>query len=211
MEIILPLLLGIVLSSVGVVLPGLLNMTAAKISLKEGRQSAVIFALGASTVVFFQTYIAVSFAKFLYSRPDIIHILEETGLVIFSILTLYFLLIAKKKKVKKGKDLVKLKSRTSNFFLGALLSALNFFPIPYYVFISVSFSSYNYFYFTNLFVFLFVIGVVIGSFSIFYLYIVFFKKLEHKADFFMKNVNYFLGGVTGMVAILTLIKILRSQ
>lgn len=211
MEIILPLLLGIVLSSVGVVLPGLLNMTAAKISLKEGRQSAVIFALGASTVVFFQTYIAVSFAKFLYSRPDIIHILEETGLVIFSILTLYFLLIAKKKKVKKGKDLVKLKSRTSNFFLGALLSALNFFPIPYYVFISVSFSSYNYFYFTNLFVFLFVIGVVIGSFSIFYLYIVFFKKLEHKADFFMKNVNYFLGGVTGLVAILTLIKILRSQ
>lgn len=211
MEILLPLLLGFVMSSIGVALPGLLNMTAAKISLKEGRQRALVFALGASVVVFFQTYIAVSFAKFLNSRPDIIAILEETGLVIFSILTLYFLFIAKKKKIKKGKDIVKLKSRTSNFFLGALLSALNFFPIPYYVFISVSFSAYQYFYFTNLFVSLFVIGVVVGSFSIFYLYIVFFKKLEHKADFFMKNVNYFIGGVTGLVSVLTLIRILRSQ
>ncbi len=210
MNIVLPLGLGIGLSAVGVVLPGLVNMTAAKISLKEGRQRAVVFSLGAATVVFFQTYIAVSFAKFLYSRPDIIYRLEEAGLIIFTLLTLYFLLFAKKKKLKKSKDLVKLRSRTSNFFLGALLSALNFFPIPYYVFISVSFSAYKYFYFTNLFVLLFVIGVVLGSFAIFYLYIVFFKKLEHKADFFMRNVNYFLGGVTGLVAMLTLIKILRN-
>ncbi|MCW4468619.1 lysine transporter LysE [Flavobacterium sp. MFBS3-15] len=211
MNIVLPLFLGLGLSSVGVALPGLLNMTAAKISLKEGRQRALIFATGAATIVFFQTYIAVSFAKFLYSRPDIIKLLEETGLIIFTLLTLYFFLFAKKKKMGKNKDIVKLNSRTSNFFLGALLSVLNFFPIPYYVFVSVSLSAYKYFYFSNLFVFLFVMGVVAGSFLIFYLYIVFFKKFEHKADFFMRNVNYFLGSVTGLVAILTLIKILRSQ
>ena len=111
----------------------------------------------------------------------------------------------------KNKDIVKHNSRTSKFFLGALLSVLNFFPIPYYVFVSVSLSAYKYFYFSNLFVFLFVMGAVAGSFLIFYLYIVFFKKFEHKADFFMRNVNYFLGSVTGLVAILTLIKILRSQ
>jgi len=211
MQIVLPLLLGLALSSAGVVLPGLINMTAAKISLKEGRKSAVIFALGAATVVFFQTYLAVSFAKFLYSRPDIIAMLEEAGLVIFSLLTIYFIFFAKKKKFKRNKDVVKLKSNTSNFFLGALLSALNFFPIPYYVFISVSFSSAQYFYFTNLFILLFVLGVVAGSFGIFYLYIVFFKRFEHKADFFMRNINYLLGSVTGLISILTLIKILRSH
>lgn len=211
MNVVLPLVLGIGLSAIGVVLPGLINMTAAKISLKEGRQRAIIFALGAATVVFFQTYIAVSFAKYLYSRPDIIYFLEETGLIIFTLLTIYFLLFAKKKKRDKNKDMVKLKSRTSNFFLGALLSVLNFFPIPYYVFVSISLSAYKYFYFTNLFVFLFVTGVVAGSFGIFYLYIVSFKKFEHKTEFFMRNINYFLGGVTGFISILTLIKILRSQ
>jgi threonine/homoserine/homoserine lactone efflux protein len=211
MEIVLPLLLGIVISAAGIVLPGLINMTAAKISLKEGRKRAVIFALGATTVVFFQTYIAVTFAKFLYSRPDLIYRLEETGLVIFTLLTIFFLFVAKKKKKKKEKDVAKLGSHTGNFFLGVLLSALNFFPIPYYVFISVSFSSANYFFFTPLFIFLFVMGVVAGSFSIFYLYIVFFKKIENRADFFMQNINYLLGSVTGLVSIITLIKILRSH
>lgn len=211
MEIVLPLVLGIVISAAGILLPGLINMTAAKISLKEGRQRAVIFALGATTIVFFQTYIAVSFAKFINSRPDIIYMLEETGLAIFIVLTIFFLFIAKKKKHKKEKDVVKLNSRTGNFFLGALLSALNFFPIPYYVFVSVSLSTYDYFHFTNLFVFLFVMGVVIGSFSVFYLYIVFFKRFENRADFFMQNINYLLGSVTGLVSIITLIKILRNN
>jgi threonine/homoserine/homoserine lactone efflux protein len=211
MEILLPLFLGIVLSAVGIVLPGLINMTAAKISLKEGRQRAVVFALGATTIVFFQTYIAVSFAKFINSRPDIIYMLEETGLIIFGVLTIFFLFIAKKKKHKKEKEVVKLNSRVGNFFLGALLSALNFFPIPYYVFVSVTLSTYDYFHFTHLFVFLFVMGVVIGSFAIFYLYIVFFKRFENRADFFMQNINYLLGSVTGLVSIITLIKILRNN
>jgi threonine/homoserine/homoserine lactone efflux protein len=211
MDIILPLILGIIISAAGIALPGLINMTAAKISLKEGRQRAVIFALGATTVVFFQTYIAVSFAKFINSRPDIIYILEEAGLIIFVSLTIFFFFIAKKKKKKKEKDVVKLGSRTGNFFLGALLSALNFFPIPYYVFVSVSLSKSDYFYFTPLFIFLFVIGVVVGSFSVFYLYIVFFKKIEHKTDFFMENINYLLGSVTGLISIITIIKMIRNH
>lgn len=210
MDIILPLVLGIVLSAAGVVLPGLINMTAAKISLKEGRRRAVVFALGASAVVFFQTYIAVSFAKFINSRPDIIYMLEETGLVIFGALTIFFFFIAKKKK-KKEKEIIRRSSYTGNFLLGALLSALNFFPIPYYVFVSISLSTHKYFFFNPLFVFLFVMGVVIGSFSVFYLYIVFFKKVEHKTDFFIRNINYLLGSVTGIVSIITLIKILRNQ
>jgi len=211
MDIILPLLLGIVISAAGIMLPGLINMTAAKIGIREGRRRAVVFALGATTVVFFQTYIAVSFAKFINSRPDIISILEETGLVIFSLLTIFFLFIAKKKKPKDEDEIIKQKSFTGNYFLGALLSALNFFPIPYYVFVSVSLGSNGYFYFTPLFVFLFVIGVVIGSFGVFYLYIVFFKKIQHKTDFFMQNINYLLGSVTGIISIITLIKIIRNH
>ena len=93
MRIVLPVFLGLFLSSAGIVLPGLLNMTAAKISLKEGRQRALLFALGATLIIFFQTYIAVSFAKFLYRRPDIIYMLEEIGLIIFLMLTLFFFFI----------------------------------------------------------------------------------------------------------------------
>ncbi|KOS06609.1 lysine transporter LysE [Flavobacterium akiainvivens] len=213
MDFILPVIVGFAISFVATLLPGLLNMTAAKVSLKEGRKNAMFFAVGAAVVVFFQAYIAVSFAKFINSRPDVIEMLEEVGICIFALLTVYFLLVAKKKKKKKkkDKDMVKMRSNTGNFFMGVLLSGLNFFPIPYYVFISISFTAYGFFKFTNPFVPLFVMGVVAGAFTVFYLYIVFFKKFEHKTDFFMRNVNYFIGSITGLIALVTLLRILQNR
>lgn len=210
MDFILPVVLGFFIAAAGILLPGLLNITAAKIGLREGRQRALIFALGATTIIFIQTYIAVSFAKFINSRPDIIHLLEEMGLGVFTVLTIYFLFFAKKPKPKLDDEVVVLRSRTGEFFLGVLLSALNFFPVPYYVFMSVTLSRHGYFSFDSLFVFLFVMGAITGSFFVFYLYIIFFRRFEHKADFFLKNINYFLGSITGLVSIITLIKILRT-
>lgn len=211
MNIVLPLVVGFCISFVATLLPGLLNMTAAKISLKEGRRNAVFFALGAATVVFFQAYIAVTFAKLINRSPHIVALLEEGGAVIFTLLTIYFLFLSKKKKKKVNAEVVKVRSCTGNYFLGTMLSALNFFPIPYYVFISISFTSYGYFYFENLFIFLFVIGVVLGSFVVFYLYIVFFKKFENKTEFFIRNVNYFIGSITGIIALMTLLRIWKNQ
>ena len=210
MDIALPLIIGFFVSSVGILLPGLLNMTAAKISLRDGRQRAVVFAMGASTVIFIQTYIAVSFAKFINSHPEIIELLEEVGFGIFTVLTVYFLFLAKRKKPKVEEEVVKLRSRTGNFFLGTLLSSLNFFPIPYYVFVSISLAKYGYFSFGHLYVFLFVLAAALGALAVFYLYIVFFKKVGDGTGFFMNNSNYLIGGVTGLVAAVTLIKILRN-
>ena len=211
MDVLLPVFLGLIISAVGVALPGLLNMTAAKISLNDGRGRAVIFALGATTIVFIQTYIAVSFAKFINRNPGIINLLQEIGLGIFAVLTLYFLFFAKKPPIKKqAAEVVVVNSRTSRFFLGALLSALNFFPVPYYVFISITLSTYGYFFFDNLFVLLFVSGVTVGSFAMFYLYILFFKGIKKKTDFFMNNMNYIIGTVTGLIAVVTFIRIVRS-
>ncbi|TRW21879.1 lysine transporter LysE [Flavobacterium zepuense] len=211
MEIILPLVVGFGISFVATLLPGLLNMTAAKISLKEGRRNAIFFALGAATIVFFQAFISVTFAKLINRSPEIVSMLQEVGAVIFSLLTIYFLFLSKKKKDKCNPEEVHVRSTTGNYFLGTMLSALNFFPIPFYVFISISFMRAGYFFFNNLFIFLFVIGAIIGSFSVFYLYIVFFKRFEHKTNFFLKNVNYFIGSITGLIAIITIIKILRNH
>jgi threonine/homoserine/homoserine lactone efflux protein len=209
MSIVLPIVVGFCLTFATTLLPGLLNITAAKVSLKEGRRNALIFSCGAATVVFFQAYIAVSFAKFINGRPDIIFILEEAGVFIFALLTIYFVFLTKKKKKKKDLDneIVKVRSATGNFFLGMLLSGLNFFPIPFYVFVSISFTAYGIFEFTNPYIPLFVVGAMCGAFAVFYLYIAFFKKFEHKTEFFMRNVNYFIGSITGLIALATLIRI----
>jgi len=209
MNYFLPLILGFTAASVGVAPPGLLNMTAAKVSAIDGRSRAVIFALGASVTVIFQTYIAVLFAKFIDSNPDVIVLLQEIGLFIFSGLTVYFFWAGKKKK--KQQEELKMKSKTSRFFLGMLLSFLNLLPIPYYVFLSVWFSRKGWFFFNQSYIWLFVLGAVVGSFLIFYLYILFFKKKEKdKPSFLMTNGNYIIGAVTGIISLVTLFKIINS-
>ena len=103
MNLITSLFLGFVTAFVGITPPGLINMTAAKVNLKEGKRSAYWFVLGAVIIIFFQAALAIFFAQFIKERPDVIVLLREVGFGIFAALTIYFLLIAKKPKKKKGK------------------------------------------------------------------------------------------------------------
>lgn len=207
MNLIISLFLGFVTAFIGITPPGLLNMTAAKVNLKEGKRSALWFISGAVIIIFFQAYLAILFARYINENPDILILLREAGFGVFTLLTIYFLWIAKKPKKKKGK--IKKYSSTKRFFLGMLLSALNFFPIPYYVFVSITLASYNLFSYDMVCVFVFVIGVVLGSFMVFYFYITFFQKIQNKTDYIMRNMNTIIGTITGLIAAVTLFNIIR--
>ena len=208
MALFTPLLSGFIAAAIGIIPPGLINMTAAKINLKEGKKNALWFVIGAVLVIFFQVYVAVLFARVIDNRPDVVTLLREVGFVIFSILTIYFLFIAKEPQTKK-KSKIKKSSKKSRFFLGMLLSGLNFFPIPYYVLVSVTLASYHLFAFENNTIFTFVLGSVLGSFAVLYSYIAFFGRIEKKTDYLMRNMNTIIGSITGLVAIATLFNILN--
>ncbi len=208
MGIVLPLFLGFCIAFLAVILPGLINMTAAKISLEEGKTQAMSFTIGASVVVFFQTYLAVLFARFISTHVEIIAMLQEIGILIFTGLSVYFFWIAKKPKTKK-KD-IKIKGKSNRFFFGVLMSMLNFLPIPFYVFASMSIASSGYFHFERYEILNFVLGVVLGSFAVFYIYLVAFKSIENKTKFLMNNINKIIGSVTLMMALFTLFKLLYN-
>lgn len=207
MNLALPLFLGITAATIGTLPPGLLNMTAAKVSMRDGRNRALWLAFGASIIVFFQTLLAVLFARFIDARADISAVLQEIGFVIFTILTVYFFWVAKKPKTNKKKEEVKMRSKTSRFFMGMLLSSLNLFPIPYYVFMSVTLASYNYFIFDSYFIYTFSFGTAIAAFLVFFGYISFFKGKQNNASFLSRNINHIIGSITGIVALITLFKI----
>ena len=204
MSLIYPFLAGFVAASIGIALPGLINMTAAKVSLKDGKDRALMFVFGALLIILFQTLASVFFAKFLTANPDVIIKIKEIGLVIFMVLTFYFLVIAKQPNFQNRT----IKSKKSRFFLGMLLSALNFFPIPYYVFVTITLSAYNLFSFQTKPLIGFLAGVLLGSFSSFYCYISFFSKIESKTSFLIQNMNKIIGSITALVSILTLYKII---
>ncbi len=201
------LFLGFAASCIAIIPPGLLNMTAAKVGLNEGRTRALIFASGATLIVAVQTLVALFFAKYIDRHHEVVIALRVVGVVLFTGLTVFFFI--KGQTIKSDDEGEKLHSKRSRFFMGILLSALNFFPIPFYVFISITLASYDYFIFESLFIATFVIGSGIGAFFAFYCYIAFFKKMESKTVFLLKNMNYFIGSVTGVISIVTLVNVLN--
>ena len=207
MNYITPLFFGFISAFIGIIPPGLINMTAAKVNHKEGKRNALWFVLGALIIICVQVFFSILFAKIINRRPDLVALLREIGFFIFTALTIYFLWIAKTPNGKPKK--LKNKSKTKRFFLGMLLSALNFFPIPYYVFVSITLASYHLFSFDTTSIVIFVNGVLVGSFLVFYFYISFFNKIENKRDYIMKNMNTIIGSITGLISIITLINIIN--
>jgi threonine/homoserine/homoserine lactone efflux protein len=199
---------GFIAAVIGIFPPGLINMTAAKTSVNDGRTRAMLFVFGALLIIFFQTYISLLFAQYINKHQEVVVLLREIGLVIFSVLSIYFLVFAKKQSLEKDKAL-QIKSKKSRFFVGMLISAINFFPIPYYVFVSVTLATFKIFKFDNSSIFSFVFGTVAGSFIVFYCYVVFFDKMKSKTDYFVRNMNTIIGTITLLVALISLVNILK--
>src|SRR5690554_7242568 len=124
-----PFFLGLAITFTTTLLPGLINMTVAKVSLKEGQSRAFVLGAGASFIVFFQALVATIFSRFIDKRTDINHLIQEIGIGVFLLLSVYFFFFSKKKKIQK--DEVIISSKQSHFLMGILLSLINVFPIPF--------------------------------------------------------------------------------
>ena len=211
MSITIIFFLGLFVALVGVIPPGLLNMTAAKISLKEGAGRGVMFSTGVCLVVFIQTYIAAIFSRYLNNRSDVVEILQRVAFVIFVLITVYFLVLARKyTNEKKQIEEADIKSKKSRFFHGMFLSALNVFPIPYQAYMTITLASFGIMNFERLSIITYVTGSAMGTFVMLYIYIFFFDKLKDNAFTSKKNMNYIIGSVTGLVALITFSNILRE-
>ncbi|MTG98655.1 MULTISPECIES: LysE family translocator [Myroides] len=206
-EGIILLLYGFMAAVLGVSLPGLLNMTAVKISQEYGYNDAFKYICGALSVIFIQTFIAIFFSRLIESSPAITEALHEIGLAIFSVLTIYFFFFAKRKEKRKHQgDIPK---RQTPFLQGILLASINVFSIPFYVFLSITLATYDYHIFDQIYTILFSLGVVMGSALMFYMYIYFFKKITREDAFILKNINYIIGSITAIISLITVYKLLR--
>lgn len=207
MEYILYFIFGYVFALIGVIPPGLLNMTAAKISVEESRRNAFLFSLGVITTVAIQTYIALLFARYLDKHPEIISVLQFVGLVIFIGITIYFLFIAKEKKTLTQQ--LNHKSKRRRYFQGLIIAGLNLFPLPYWVYLSITFSSFGWFDFTKSFIALCLFGSALGTLTMLAAYAQYFDYVKKKQSELKLNVNYIIGGITAIISIFTLLKILN--
>ncbi|MBT8310437.1 MAG: LysE family transporter [Flavobacteriaceae bacterium] len=189
--------------------PGLLNMNAAKISLKEGYARGIMFSTGVCLVVAVQCYVAVLFARYLSNHPDIVDILQRVAMVIFFLIAIYYLVVAKPKTDIDGEEVTK--SKKNRFFMGMFLSSINVFPIPYQAYMSTTMASFGLMDFGQTSIISYVAGAAMGTFVMLYIYIFFFEKIKSQSFTSHKNMNYIIGGITGVIAVITLINIIRES
>jgi threonine/homoserine/homoserine lactone efflux protein len=195
---------------IGVIPPGLINMSAAKISMKEGRRNATLFSLGVCVTVMLQTYIALLFARYLEKNPDIIASLEQVALGIFICITIYFLFIAKDTRRAIPDNLVR-KSKKKRFFGGIFIASLNVLPLPFWVYVSVTFSAFGWFSFETPELLMAILASGLGTFTILRLYIHFFKREDSSRNTPLKvNMNFIIGAVTALISLITAFKIFKD-
>ena len=207
MSLFFSFIVGYFAAFVGIFPPGLINMTAAKISLEDGKSRAMGFVSGALVVIALQGFISVYSARYIDSHHEVNLILREIGLVIFVLASIYFFFLAKKPQLVSQNNLVKKTSRSA-FLLGLFISAINLFPIPYYVIVSIALSSYGQFSFQSSEIYSFVFGVLAGSLTVFYAYVVVFNRLRSKSDYIIRNMNVIMGSITSLVALMTLYQVI---
>ncbi|MFH4963485.1 LysE family transporter [Gaetbulibacter sp. M235] len=201
--------LGLFVALIGVVPPGLLNMTAAKISLKEGHVRGIMFSIGVCIIVFVQTYLASIFAKYLSNHAEVIDILQRVAFVIFVLITVYYLFVAKQQLNPHIEP--QIRSKHSRFFQGMFLSSINVFPIPYQAYMTITLASIGWLEFDMTSIISYVAGAGMGTFVMLYMYIFFFDKIKNKSITSQKSMNYLIGGITGIISIITLINIIKEM
>ena len=192
----------------GVVPPGLVNMSVAKTCVKRGKKNGIYVAIGASFVVMIQALIAILLAKYIFDNPFVRNVLLRAGLVIFIILAIYFFLMGqhKRKKVEVSPT-----SGVRSILKGMMIGVLNVFPIPYFVALGAALNvngSVEYHVINNT---VFVLAASLGTFTTLYLYALFFAKIEAEENFFARYSNYFMAGLMLILVIITFIRIFYQE
>ncbi len=185
--------------------PGLLNMNAAQTSVKKGKLNGITFSLGVSTMIMMQAYIAVMISKFLFRNPEVIDLLLKIALGVFTFFAIYFFVSAKREKQKKIK-MVNF-SKKNSYFKGMLLAGLNLLTIPYYSGLNAMWNASGWIKFEIWDILTFIIAAGSGTFTVLYLYTVYFNKLEARTDRFSKNSNYILSALMLVLLVITIFRV----
>lgn len=194
---------GFVTAYLSLLSPGMINMTAVRIRIDNGKKQSVLFSFGAAIIVLVQASIALVFANYLTKNPEIIESLKAFGVVVFFALAIFFFYQARKKHKYKGK-----KQKGNYFIIGLFMTSLNMLGIPFYLGVGTFLSAEGYLILKQPNISYFVIGVSLGAFALFLTYVFLANIIVKRVGFIARNINYVLSILFVILGFLTLYKLL---
>lgn len=201
--------IGIFTGALGSAIPGILNTSILQITVKQGEKPAAKFISGALLVIVFQTFLSVYFARFINKNPYVSDVINEIGIGVFLILSIYFFTKKTKSKPKKISQTKIREIMSQPFFYGILLAILNIFPILFYVFLSLSLNENSLFNFSLLSISLLSIGVTVGAYFAFLLYLWLGQQKKVNDLYVVQKIYPILGFLSLVIAGINAIKVFR--
>ena len=195
---------GIILSFIGSLPFGLINITTSKISIEKGVKAAIWFALGAASVEIIQAYLSITFASVIIKKQTVSEFFQWFSLCLFLGLSIYYFFFTKSEKTAHKDEKIK----TGRLLLsGVSISALNFMVFPYWIFYYSYLKGQELLSFEFPFTIVFSLGVGLGTFLLLFLYASFGKKLINKYAIVSKYINKIIGLIFLILASITFFQI----
>lgn len=206
MHLLFVLLMGMLVSFLGALPLGNLNLAATQLSVQENFSNAWKFGIGAALVEVIYLRFALTGVDWVMQHQTLFTILGWVTVIIFFILGLAgFMAARKKEKDKKG---ILLNNTINRFFLGITMSALNPAQLPFWFVWSTYLinntilqpvsTEYNYF----------TVGAGMGTLAGMALYIHGGNWLILKLKTSNKTLNYIMGAIFILTALIQLYKMI---
>ncbi len=204
MDVLTNLLFGFGMTVVGMLMPGMINMTSVSVSLKRGLAGGLQFSAGAAVTIFLQALIAVTFAGFLTRNPEVILWLKRVAIAIFLILAVVFY-----RQARRPQQTQSYNRGGPAFLVGMGIASMNVLVIPYFLTFSAFLKANDYITLIPPAHWFFIVGAALGGLALLSAYAGFAQYIERRANFFARNINYFLAGLFVLLAVLQIVQLSR--
>lgn len=193
-------LTAFIISFVGSIPVGVLNLTIVDIGLRKSFYQVFLFALAVSFVEYGQGFVALKFSSLFETNPDLSFYIDLISTPVFFILGIIYL----RKHGKPPKE----KETVSDFSKGLILSIVNPLAIPFWVvWGAVSFGK-GLVTPDNWSIIIFTFGISAGTFVTLLLYGLAAKAIIEKIEVVNKRINQIIGWTLLILGTIQVIKIL---
>lgn len=199
MEYLIAFSLGTVVATLGLTLPGMVNMTVVSISLKRGHNAASQFMKGAAAATAIQAGVAMVFADYLRKNPTTVTLLQKSAIYIFIFLAIGFFYKAYTGQVAKPR---KKTSKRKNLGFGFGLSMANGLAIPFFLAVSSWLIAHEQRIRGPIGITLFSLGAALGAVLVFTGYAKSANWVSRHAAWLTRNINYVMSAFFVFLAVL---------
>ncbi|MEM9918820.1 MAG: LysE family transporter [Bacteroidota bacterium] len=195
---------GFVLSFIGSLPLGVINVTVADTTIQRGIRAGVWVALGASLVEMVQAWISIQFSDLWMGQEGIDRLVKVVSIGVFFLLALYFLW---KKPSNPEWQSKKETASTRYFFKGVLVSAINLLAFPYWIFYGTYLGSEGWLT-DGFYILVFAFGVMLGTLALLLLYARMSLSIVDRLQQIARLTDKFIGVIFLILGSIQLIRLL---